>query len=102
MHLTLSFDIFVLKQGGLDMEKHLVQEIIADIIVEELSVTKEQVTPEANLVTDLGADDLDLVEMWITVEEKFGIEIPDYDNDVLEKLETVGKVVDYISNLPLK
>lgn len=66
---------------------------VKDIIVEQLGVNPEQVTPEASFIEDLGADSLDTVELVMAFEEEFGAEIPDED---AEKLNTVGAVVSYL------
>ena len=68
---------------------------IKDIIVEQLSVNAEQVTPEAKFIEDLGADSLDIVELVMAFEEEFGVEVPDSD---AEKLLSVGDVVTYIED----
>ena len=71
---------------------------ITEIIVDQLNVNKEQVTPEASFVDDLGADSLDSVELMMALEEEFGDDIggdiPDSD---AEKLQTVGDVIKYIT-----
>jgi acyl carrier protein len=66
---------------------------VKDIIINELGVEAEKVTPEASFVEDLGADSLDIVELVMAFEEEFGIEIPDED---AEKLQTVGDAINYI------
>jgi acyl carrier protein len=66
---------------------------VKNIIVEQLHVTPEKVTDSAHFVDDLGADSLDIVELVMAFEEKFGIEIPDEDS---QQLTTVGKAVDYL------
>ena len=66
---------------------------VKDIIVEQLGVNKDQVTPEASFIEDLGADSLDTVELVMAFEEEFGAEIPDED---AEKLTTVGGVINYL------
>ena len=66
---------------------------VKDIIINELGVEAEKVTPSASFVEDLGADSLDTVELVMAFEEEFGIEIPDED---AEKLQTVGDAVNYI------
>ena len=66
---------------------------VKDIIINELGVEPEKVTPEASFVDDLGADSLDTVELVMAFEEEFGIEIPDED---AEKLSTVGDAIAYI------
>ncbi len=68
---------------------------VKDIIINELGVEAEKVTPEASFVDDLGADSLDTVELVMAFEEEFGIEIPDED---AEKLQTVGDVNKYIED----
>jgi acyl carrier protein len=66
---------------------------VKDIIVEQLGVNAEQVTPEASFIEDLGADSLDTVELVMAFEEEFGAEIPDED---AEKLTTVSAVNEYL------
>ncbi len=66
---------------------------VKNIIVEQLHVTPEKVTENAHFVDDLGADSLDIVELVMAFEEKFGIEIPDEDS---QQLVTVGKAVEYL------
>ncbi len=69
------------------------EEKVKGIIVEQLGVNADQVTREAKVVEDLGADSLDAVELVMAVEEEFGIEVPD---DQAENLTTVGAIVDYV------
>ena len=69
-------------------------EKIQEIVVDQLGVDAEQVTPAANFVDDLGADSLDTVELIMAFEEEFGVEIPDTD---AEKIKTVQDVLDYIA-----
>lgn len=71
------------------------QEVI-DIIVEQLGVDRDDVTPEAKLVEDLNADSLDLTELNMTFEEKLGKEIP---QDEAEKFKTVGDIIQYFERL---
>jgi acyl carrier protein len=68
---------------------------VKKIIVEHLSVDESKVVPSANLIDDLGADSLDTVELVMSFEEEFGIEIPD---DAAEKIRTVQDVVDYVAS----
>src|SRR5438132_3644689 len=69
------------------------EEKVKDIIVEQLGVNPEQVTPTASFIEDLGADSLDIVELVMAFEEEFSVEVPDED---AEKLQTVGDVMKYI------
>ncbi len=66
---------------------------VKEIIVEQLGVNADQVTPEASFIDDLGADSLDTVELVMAFEEEFGAEIPDED---AEKLSSVGAVINYL------
>lgn len=66
---------------------------ITKIVANNLGVEENKVTEAANLVEDLGADSLDLVELIMAFEEEFGIEIPD---DVAEKLKTVADISNYV------
>jgi len=70
-----------------------IQEKVRDIIVEQLGVNPEQVTPEAKFIEDLGADSLDTVELVMAFEEEFGIDVPDEE---AEKLQSVGDVIRYV------
>ena len=66
---------------------------IKKIVVDQLGVNADQITPEAKFIEDLGADSLDTVELVMAFEEEFGNEIPDEE---AEKLTTVGDVIQYI------
>ena len=68
-------------------------EKVRSIIVEELGVDEEEVTPDASFVEDLGADSLDTIALVAAYEEEFGLEIPDEDAD---KLIRVRDAVEYI------
>jgi acyl carrier protein len=70
-----------------------IEEKVKNIIVEQLGVTAEQVTPTASFIEDLGADSLDTVELVMAFEEEFNVEVPDED---AEKLLNVGDVIKYI------
>jgi acyl carrier protein len=81
------------------MSDKSVEQMVKEIIVEQLSVSEEEVVPEASFVDDLGADSLDLVELIMVMEEKFNKEIPDED---AEKLLTVQDAISYIKQLQEK
>ncbi|BDY12688.1 acyl carrier protein [Hydrogenimonas cancrithermarum] len=66
---------------------------VKEVVVEQLNVNPDEVKMESKFVEDLGADSLDVVELVMALEEKFGIEIPD---DQAEKIQTVGDAVKYI------
>ncbi len=66
---------------------------IKKIVVDQLGVNADQITPEAKFIEDLGADSLDTVELVMALEEEFGNEIPDEE---AEKLSSVGDVIQYI------
>jgi acyl carrier protein len=81
------------------MSEKTIEEKVRDIIVEQLGVTAEQVTPNASFIEDLGADSLDTVELVMAFEEEFGVEVPDED---AEKLQKVADVVKYIEEKQAK
>ena len=68
---------------------------LKEILVDVLGVNEDDVKPESKFVDDLGADSLDLVELIMAFEDKFGIEISDEE---AEKMVTVKDVLDYISS----
>ena len=68
---------------------------VKKVVVEQLEVSEEEVTPTASFVDDLGADSLDVVELVMGLEEEFDIEIPDED---AEKIATVGDAIAYIDD----
>jgi acyl carrier protein len=70
-----------------------VDEKVKEIIVEQLGVEEDDVTPSAKFIEDLGADSLDTVELVMAFEEEFDLEIPDED---AEKIATVGDAISYI------
>ncbi len=66
---------------------------VTDLIVEQLGVSRDEVITTASFVDDLGADSLDIVELVMSMEESFDIEIPDDD---AEKMQTIGDAVSYL------
>ena len=68
---------------------------VKEIIVEQLDVDGDKVINGANIQDDLGADSLDIVDLVMSLEEEFDIEIPD---EAVENIKTVGDIVAYIEN----
>ena len=77
------------------MKMSSVADKVKKIVVEQLGVSEDQVTPEAKFIEDLGADSLDQVELVMALEEEFGSDIPDED---AEKLTTVGDAIKYVES----
>lgn len=75
--------------------KRSTEEVIIGIIVEQLDVDANEVTPESSFIDDLNADSLDLVELVMHMEEVFDVEIPDED---AESIRTVQDAINYIDN----
>ena len=73
----------------------MVFEKVRDILVDQLDVEEEKVTMDASITDDLGADSLDVVDLVMSLEEEFDVEIP--DNQV-ENIKTVGDIVRYIED----
>ncbi len=71
-----------------------IEDRVQKIVVEQLGVAEDQVTPDASFVDDLGADSLDTVELVMALEEEFDAEIPD---DEAEKITTVKQAIDFIN-----
>ena len=80
-------------------DENSIEKRVSEIIVNQLNVNEEQITPEASFLDDLGADSLDTVELIMAFEEEFKDEIkgeiPESD---AEKLQTVGNVISYIKD----
>lgn len=73
----------------------MVFESIKTILSTQLEINPDIITMETNIADELGADSLDVVELLMSIEEEFGVEIPD---EKIESLKTVGSVVDYIQD----
>lgn len=71
----------------------MVFEKIKVILSQQLDVEEDQITMETNIEDDLGADSLDMVDLLMSIEDEFDIEVPDED---IENIKTVGDVVQYI------
>ena len=70
-----------------------IEQRVKELVVEQLGVSQDQVTPQASFVDDLGADSLDTVELVMAFEEEFGLDIPDED---AEKMSTVSDAIKYL------
>jgi acyl carrier protein len=70
-----------------------IQERVGRILIDKLGIAESEITPDANLVKDLGIDSLDYAEIVMDFEQTFDIKIPDED---AEKLATIGSAVKYI------
>jgi acyl carrier protein len=81
------------QKGGDKVISQDVYERLRKIVAEQLGVEEEQIVPEASFVEDLNADSLDLVDLIMTLEEQFGLEIPDED---AEKIVTVQDAMNYV------
>lgn len=77
------------------MERDELLKKIKSIVSDKLSISEEQITEDASFIDDLGADSLDTVELVMALEDEFNMDIPDEE---AEKLNTVGKAMDYILN----
>lgn len=73
----------------------MVLDKMKDILVEQLECDPEDITMESLLVDDLGADSLDAIDIVMSVEDEFKVEVPD---EIIEKIETVGDIVNYIED----
>lgn len=71
----------------------MVFEKLREILADQLDTELDSITLETDIADDLGADSLDVVEMLMSIEDEFEVEIPD---EQIENLKTVGNVVDYI------
>ena len=74
-------------------DQKTIEQRVKEIIVNQLNVNEEQITPTASFLDDLGADSLGLVELVLAFEEAFEIDIPDEDT---EKIRSVQDAIDYI------
>ena len=68
---------------------------VKKIVAKNLSISEEKVTMEADFINDLGADSIDLVEIYMDLEDEFNLSIPDQD---LPNIKTVGDLVKFIDS----
>ncbi|MBQ8227875.1 MAG: acyl carrier protein [Clostridia bacterium] len=74
----------------------MIFEKLKSILSQQLEIDPDLITEDSNLFDDLGADSLDLVDMAMSVEDEFGIELPE---EMIETVQTVSDVIKYIENL---
>lgn len=72
----------------------MVEQKVKQILAEQLGVDASKVTLETNVATDLGADSLDLVEILMSLEDEFGVSIPD---EQIAEIKTVKQIVDFVN-----
>lgn len=73
----------------------MVFEKLKEILAEQLDVDANSITMESLLIEDLGADSLDAIDIVMSVEDEFKLEVPD---EIIEKIETVGDILNFIEN----
>lgn len=73
----------------------MILEKITEILVDQLDIDEDKVNADASITDDLGADSLDVVDLIMSLEEEFNIEIPDEE---VENIKTVGDIVKYIED----
>ena len=73
----------------------MIFEKVAEILAEQLDVEAEEITPETDIIDDLGADSLDIVDLVMSLEDEFDLEIPDED---VEGIRTVGGLTQYLED----
>ena len=73
----------------------MVFEKIKEILSDQLDADEKEMTMDTNIVRDLDADSLDIVELLMTIEDEFDIEIPDEE---IENIKTIGDLTEYIQN----
>ena len=66
---------------------------VVELVAEQLGISKDIISVESNIIEDLGADSLDVIEMLMTLEEEFGITIPD---EKINQIKTVGQICELI------
>lgn len=71
----------------------MVLQKVTAILADQFDAEEDSITPETSIVDDLGADSLDVVDLLMTIEDQFEIEIPDSE---VENIKTVGDLVNYI------
>lgn len=73
----------------------MVFEKIKAILADQLDIDENSIAPDSLLVEDLGADSLDAIDIVMSVEDEFGIEVPD---EIIEKMESVSDIISFVEN----
>ena len=71
----------------------MVLEKVKELVAEQLNISKDAINENSNIIEDLGADSLDVIEMLMTLEEEYGVTIPD---DKIGQIKTIGQIVQLI------
>lgn len=74
----------------------MITEKVIELVAEQLGISKDTITTDSHIIEDLGADSLDVIEMLMTLEEEYGLTIPD---DQINQVKTIGEVVELIEKL---
>ncbi len=85
--------------GGMEDAMQSLSNRVHSIVGTHLGVATDTLVSEANLLDDLGADSLDVVELVMAIEEEFGIEVPDED---VENIRTIGDIVSYLGKREIR
>lgn len=75
------------------MEVGMVIDKVKELVAEQLGISKDKITENSNIIEDLGADSLDVIEMLMTLEDEYGITIPD---DKISQIKTINQIVKLI------
>lgn len=73
----------------------MVFEKIKSMLAEQLDIDENSITLDSQLIEDLGADSLDAIDLVMSIEDEFGIKIPD---EIIEKMESVNDITTYVEN----
>ena len=79
-----------------DMEDQVMYEKVCKMLAEQLDISADTITPQSEVVKDLGADSLDVVELMMALEDEYGITLPEGD---VENVKTVQDIVDMMEKL---
>lgn len=71
----------------------MVVDKVRELVAEQLGISKDSITEKSNIIEDLGADSLDVIEMLMTLEDEYGITIPD---EKISQIKTIGQIVELI------